>query len=108
MRAKEFMKEGDVIRTKFQQALAHKKGMSYNPDVEPPVSQVTGKSFVRFETQLLPSGTSAHIIGVLDDGTAEIVGTTRKDMAATLAKAYNAGGFTDQDIEMIPMGDYFT
>lgn len=103
----EGVEEGEVIDTKFQQRLAQKKGMFYNPDADPPVSRKDGQPFDRFETQETASGNSAHIIGIRGDGYTEVVGTTRKDVADALAKAYNAGGYSTQSIKRIPMGDMF-
>jgi len=104
MRLYEILAEGEVIDTKFQQRLAQKKGMFYNPDAEPPVSRKTGEPFVRFETEPMPSGKSASIIGVLADGTREDISFTRADVADALAKAYNAGGYSTQKIERVPFG----
>lgn len=101
------VEEGEVIDTKFQQKLAQKRGMFHNPDAEPPVSMKDGQPFDRFETQETASGNSAHIIGVRGDGYTEVVGTTRKDVAVALAKAYNAGGYSTQKIEKVPLGDVF-
>ncbi|KKM82483.1 hypothetical protein LCGC14_1319140 [marine sediment metagenome] len=98
------VEEGEVIDTKFQQKLAQKKGMFHNPDAEPPVSRKTGEPFVRFETEPMPSGKSAAIIGVLADGTREEISFTRIDVANALASAYNAGGYSTQKIERIPLG----
>ena len=99
--------EGEVIDTKFQQKLAQKKGMFYNPDAEPPVSRTTGEPYVRFETEPMPSGKSAAIIGVLADGTREEISFTKADVADALAKAYNAGGYSTQNIKRVPLGDVF-
>ncbi len=96
--------EGDVISTKFQQALAQKKGMHHNPDAEPPVSRKTGEAYVRFEIEPMPSGNSAAMIGVLADGTKEEIGFTNIKLADALTRAYNAGGYTDLDIAKIPLG----
>lgn len=98
------VEEGEVIDTKFQQKLQQKRGMFYNPDAEPPVSRKTGEPFVRFETEPMPSGKSAAIIGVLADGTREEISFTKIDVANALASAYNAGGYSTQKIERIPLG----
>ncbi len=99
--------EGEVIDTKFQQKLQQKKGMFYNPDAEPPVSRKDGKPFDRFETQDTGSGKSAHVIGIRGDGYTEVVGTSEIRLATALASAYNAGGYSAQKIEKVPLGDYF-
>lgn len=98
------VKEGEVIDTKFQQGLAQKRGMFHNPDAEPPVSRKDGKPFDRFETRDTGSGKSAHIIGIRGDGYTEIVGTSEMRLATALASAYNAGGYSAQSIERIPVG----
>ena len=98
------MDEGDVISTKFQQALAQKKGMHHNPDIEIPVSRKTGEAYVRFEIEPMPSGNSAAMIGVLADGTKEEIGFSNMKVANALTRAYNAGGYTDLDIAKIPLG----
>lgn len=103
----EGVEEGEVIDTKFQQRLAQKRGMFHNPDAEPPVSMKDGQPFDRFETQDTGSGKSAHIIGVRADGYAEVVGTSEMRLAIALASAYNAGGYSTQKIEKVPLGDYF-
>lgn len=105
MRADEFLKEGDVIHSKFQQRLAQKRGMMHNPDAEPPVSRKDGKPFDRFEVKEHPSGKSGTIIGVRVNGYQENVGTTRIDVAQALAGAYNAGGYSTQKIEQVPLRD---
>jgi len=104
MRASEFIKENVVDMTKH---FGTRKGMFHNPDAEPPVSRRTGESYVRFETQEHSSGKSASIIGVLEDGTKEVVSTSTVEGAVALAKAYNAGGYSDQRIERVPLGDVF-
>ena len=104
MKAKEFINEDVVDMTK---RFGTSKGMFHNPDAEPPVSRKTGEPFVRFETQETSSGNAAHIIGVLADGTKEQVSTAQTKLAIALAKAYNAGGYSDQSIEKVPLGDMF-
>lgn len=100
----EGVEEGDVIDTKFTQKLQQKRGMFYNPDLEPPVSRKTGETYIRFETEPMPSGKSAAMIGVLADGTREEIGFTTIKVADALTRAYNAGGYTDLDISRIPLG----
>ncbi len=98
MRAKEFINEDVVDMTN---RFGTSKGMFYNPDAEPPVSRKTGEPYVRFETQEGRSGKSAHIIGVLADGTKEQISTAQTELAVALAKAYNAGGYSDQTIQKL-------
>ena len=96
--------EGDVIDTKFMQKLGQKKGMFYNPDAEPPVSRKDNKPFDRFEVKPLPySDKSATIVGVRANGYKEELGTTTKKLAHILASAYNAGGYSSQEIKKVSM-----
>ena len=99
--------EGDVVHSKFQQGLAHKRGMFYSPDAEPPVSKKNGQPFDRFEVSEHPRGKIGTIIGVQADGYTEEVGTSQLKVAQALASAYNAGGYSKEKIERVPVGDYF-
>ncbi len=103
----ESVEEGEVIGTKFQQKLGQKRGMFYNPDAEPPVSRKDGLPFDRFEVKELSSGKTGTIIGVRTSGYREEVGTSQLKLAHALASAYNAGGYSDQTIEKVPLGDMF-
>lgn len=96
--------EGDVVNTKFTQKLATKKGKYYNPDLEPPVSLKNGKPFDRFELKTHASGRTGSVIGVQGDYR-EVCGTSTLELATVLAKAYNAGGYTDQKVEKVKLGD---
>ncbi len=98
MRANEFIKEDVVDMTK---RFGTSKGMFHNPDSDPPVSRTTGEPYVRFETQETESGSSAHIIGVLADGTKERISTAQLELAVALTKAYNAGGYSNQVIQKL-------
>lgn len=106
MRAYEFINEGDVIGGEFEKRLRQKKGLMYNPDAEPPVSRIDGEKFERFEVEE-HGKSSATIYGVRIDGGKEAVGTTQREVAHTLAGAYNAGGYSKQTINKIPLDQVF-
>jgi len=98
--------EGEVIKNKFKQKLATKKGVFHNPDIITPVSRFDKKPFDRFET--IPIGkNSSLIIGVRNNGYEEKLSVTRTDIANALAGAYNTGGYTNKDIKKIDLKSYF-
>lgn len=97
--------EGDVIQHKFQQKLAQKKGKFHNPDAEPPMPQDGGEPFDRFEVETHRSGKTGTVIGIRGDGYKEKVGTSTIEIANALAGAFNAGGYSDQEITKVPIGE---
>lgn len=97
--------EGDVIGSKFTQRLGQKRGMHYDPNLEPPLSYRDGKPFDRFELKKSKDGRIGSIIGVRSDGYEEPVGTSNLEIAKVLASAYNAGGWTSSQVEKVRLGE---
>jgi hypothetical protein len=98
--------EDNIIRSKFAQKLANKKGMYKVPEIEIPVSPTDQTPFVRFETMDDPNGKHFRIIGVRADGRKEKISiTSSKELNDTLAQIYNSGGYTDKQIQKIKLGE---
>jgi hypothetical protein len=95
MRIRDIIKEGDVIRTKFMTLLGQKKGMYHHPGIDIP------KGFVSFYSKPGQVSNGYFIVGVRADGTEKNIAVTSKEVAEALAAAYNAGGWTDKDIERV-------
>jgi hypothetical protein len=113
--------EGDVIHHKFGMKQDQKGKTPYykNPDIDIPTYDPVAKTFWhaarsgdnpqepfdRFEVE--PAGkTSAHIIGIAQDGRRVKCSTASADLANVLAKAYNRGGFTDVPLQRVPLGEF--
>lgn len=130
--AEQQVEEGDVIKHKFAQKQAQKGKDKYkhNADiandipmwdpikkrnipggVDYPshyVDRSTLEPYDHFEVE--PTGTKngGAIIGITQKGErVRISSTTNIDIARALADAYGRGGFTDKDIQKVPLSDIF-
>ena len=110
--------EGDVIRHKFAIKQAQKNRTPYykNPDIEipqydpdrravyhPTLAAGQPEDFDHFEVEER-SPTVARIIGITQQGQRIVASTTSLELANALVDAYNRGGFTDKDIQRVPVG----
>lgn len=113
------LQEGEVVRTAFgtRQAAKNRTPYRFNPDIaasiplydpekrfgvahkRPEHAQGGEVPFDRFEVNHKSERTS-DIVGIIGDRRV-VVSTTRPDIAEVLADAYNRGGFTAADIEMV-------
>jgi hypothetical protein len=59
--------------------------------------------FDHFEVRPSVTGTNGRIIGVTHDGLKVGFSSTRLEIAHALADAYNRGGFSDKDLEKVPL-----
>jgi len=61
------------------------------------------EAFDHFEVRPSVTGTNGRIIGVTHDGLKVGFSSTRLEIAHALADAYNRGGFSDKDLEKVPL-----
>jgi len=74
-------------------------GAEFNPTVKKGKKIVdVPDGFVSFYTKPTGSGRSAHIMGISHEGIHVKISTTSIDLADLLARAYNAGGYSDADV----------
>jgi len=59
--------------------------------------------FDHFEVQPSVSGVNGRILGITRDGMKVLTSVARLELAKVLADAYNRGGFSDKDIEKVPL-----
>jgi hypothetical protein len=114
------VKEGEVIQTKFgqQQAAKNKTPYQHNPELaamlplwDPktrrsiPSEHAQGheENFLEFFVKPTASGSSGHLMGVTKNGSEIQISTSTLEVVTALADAFNRGGFTDQDIQRIPL-----
>lgn len=121
----ESVSEGEVIKGRFGQKFVPTLGRTVrtsryerNPDIDIPmydpvkhrvwhagISELDNREpFDHFEVKASDIGVTTHIIGVAKDGRRISVSTTSsEELAQALVDAYNRGGFTDKDIEKVPL-----
>lgn len=96
MKIRDIISEGNVIKTKFMTLLGQKKGMYKHPGIDVP------EGYTSFYTRQ-GRGNAYFIVGVRADGSEKNIAVTSKEVAEALAAAYNAGGWTDKDIEKVSL-----
>jgi len=130
MKINDILNEGDVIKTKFTQKQQSKNKTPYHyknfiakqipmwdpinkrnipGDVDYPSDYVDYETLVpydHFEVKV-NSRHSAHIMGITNDGYQVQVSTTSIEIAEALADAYNRGGFSDKDIQQLPLSEEY-
>ena len=127
MRARDFIKEGDVIKNKFglKQQQKNKQQYKYNEKIARDIPMFDPRS----QTGILPSHTGsgpqglepfkrfevrdvndavARMYGVTQDGQSVYLSAGSRPLIHALADTYNRGGFTEMDLEKLQLsGEVF-